>query len=215
MSPAASRTNGSPTMNYVLQVIRGRSASTTLKLTNGVTSIGRHDDCVIRIKSSQVSRRHCEIFEVEDELTIRDLGSSNGTFVNGKRVSGQLVLKAGDELTVGAVSLRVARLGQPAPVPPLAPAFKPKAGDTAVNEALALDEEEEEFEMEFDDGEAVPEVEGIPLADDEAAPPVGAKAPKAPTPAPQEAKPAPKSKAGNEEDAISEFLLDLNLDDDE
>ena len=78
-------------MNYVLQVVRGRSASTTLKLADGVTSIGRHDDCLIRIKSSQVSRRHCEVFEVADNLTIRDLGSSNGTFVNGKKVAGQQV----------------------------------------------------------------------------------------------------------------------------
>ena len=104
---------GESTMNYVLQVVRGRSASTTLKLADGVTSIGRHDDCLIRIKSSQVSRRHCEVFEVSDKLTIRDLGSSNGTFVNGKKVAGQQVLKPGDELTVGAVTLRVAKLGQP------------------------------------------------------------------------------------------------------
>ena len=99
-------------MNYVLQVVRGRSATTTLKLADGVTSIGRHDDCLIRIKSSQVSRRHCELLEDGDKLTIRDLGSSNGTFVNGKRVLGQQRLKHGDELTVGAVTLRVAKLGQ-------------------------------------------------------------------------------------------------------
>ena len=76
-------------MNYVLQVVRGRSASTTLKLTDNVTSLGRHDDCVIRIKSSQVSRRHCELFEVGGQLMLRDLGSSNGTYVNGKRVMGE------------------------------------------------------------------------------------------------------------------------------
>ena len=83
------KTNGPSTMNYVLQVVRGRSASTTLKLTDNVTSLGRHDDCVIRIKSSQVSRRHCELFEVGGQLMLRDLGSSNGTFVNGKRVTGR------------------------------------------------------------------------------------------------------------------------------
>jgi predicted component of type VI protein secretion system len=207
-------------MNYVLQVVRGRSASTTLKLTEGVTSIGRHDDCVIRIKSSQVSRRHCEIFEVAEKLTIRDMGSSNGTFVNGKRISGQQVLKPGDEVTIGAVTLRVARPGQAAPVQPERPAFKPKAGDTAVVEAVAVEEEEEEFEMEFDDGELEPIVEGIPLADEQVtklterkpSSKAAATPPNAPTSA---TTPTPKPKTDKEDDAIAEFLLDLNIDDEE
>lgn len=208
-------------MNYVLQVVRGRSASTILKLTDGVTSIGRHDDCVIRIKSSQVSRRHCEIFEVTGKLTVRDLGSSNGTFVNGKRVSGQQVLKPGDEVTVGAVTLRVAIPGQPAPAHAGA-ASKPKAGDTAVVDAIAVEEEEEEFEMEFDDGEAEPIVEGIPLAEEESAKPAAKKSPSkaaaaasSPTSPTEATMPTPKPEAGKEDDAIAEFLLDLNLDEEE
>ena len=112
-----------------------------------------------------------------DKLTIRDLGSSNGTFVNGKKVAGQQVLKPGDELTVGAVTLRVAKLGQAGSPLPASPASKPKAGDTAVLEAIAAEPErdEEEFEMEFDDGDPEPEVEGIPLADDETAKPAKPK----------------------------------------
>ena len=216
-------TNGLLTMNYVLQVVRGRSASTALKLTSGVTSIGRHDDCVIRIKSSQVSRRHCEIFEMGGQLMIRDLGSSNGTFVNGKRVMGQQSIKPGDEMTVGAVTLRVARLGQPISAGPPSPLSKPTAGDTAVVEAIpAVDDDEEEFEMEFDDGEPVPEIEGIPLADEQPTPAVGPKAPaSAATNAPTASLPlaekaaTPKPKAAKEDDAIADFLLDLDIDDEE
>jgi predicted component of type VI protein secretion system len=210
-------------MNYVLQVVRGRSAATTLKLMDNVTSLGRHDDCVIRIKSAQVSRRHCELFEVGGQLMIRDLGSSNGTFVNGRRISGEQPLKHGDELTVGAVTLRVAKLGQPAPpLPPGAPS-RPKAGDTAVLDALEVDDaaEEEEFEMEFDDGEPIPEVEGIPLADDVPAEPRGTKAtaaknvaPNDPTVMLEESKKAGKAKPKPEDDAVADFLLELDLDDD-
>ena len=214
-------------MNYVLQVVRGRAASTTLKLADGVTVIGRHDDCLIRIKSSQVSRRHCEIFEVADKLTLRDLGSSNGTFVNGKKVSGQQALKHGDELTVGAVTLRVAQLGK-APVPPPASGqvSKPKAADTAVLDAIAVDDDEpEEFEMEFDDGDPVPEVEGIPLADEtesktaKASPKVAATS-RAPASAPEKAADKPSAPSASaegvkEDDAIAQFLLDLKLDDEE
>ncbi|MHB1561292.1 MAG: FHA domain-containing protein, partial [Isosphaeraceae bacterium] len=135
-------------MNYVLQVVRGRSATTTLRLAEGITSLGRHDDCIIRIKSSQVSRRHCELFDADGMLMVRDLGSSNGTFVNGKRVMGQQSLKVGDELTVGGITLRVATLGQP-----VAAAHTPSAkpGDTAVVEAVPADDDE--FEIEFDEGE--------------------------------------------------------------
>ena len=154
-------------MNYVLQVVRGRSATTTLRLAEGVTSLGRHDDCVIRIKSSQVSRRHCEIHEADGQLTVRDLGSSNGTFVNGKRVLGQQLLKVGDELTVGSVTLRVATLGQPVAASHAPAPASGKPGDTAVVDAIPADEDE--FEIEFDEGDAEPVVEAIPL-EDEAAP---------------------------------------------
>jgi predicted component of type VI protein secretion system len=207
-------------MNYVLQVVRGRSASTTLKLADGVTSIGRHDDCLIRIKSAQVSRRHCEVFEVSDKLTIRDLGSSNGTFVNGRKVDGQQVLKPGDELTVGAVTLRVAKIGQP--VQPASLLSKPKAADTAVLEAIPAlpDDEHEEFEMEFDDGDPEPEVEGIPLVDEDSLKAAKPKSsPKvaavAATPTIDQANTSPTPAKGKEDDAIAQFLLDLKLDDEE
>jgi len=206
-------------MNYVLQVVRGRSASTTLKLADGVTSIGRHDDCLIRIKSSQVSRRHCEVVEDADKLTIRDLGSSNGTFVNGKKVAGQQTLKPGDELTVGAVTLRVAKIGQS--VSPASPTSKPKAADTAVLDAIPAvdDHDEDEFEMEFDDGDPEPEVEGIPLADDDSSKPSkpkgSAKAKPAAAASAEPAKATSTASGGNDDDAVAQFLLDLKLDDEE
>jgi pSer/pThr/pTyr-binding forkhead associated (FHA) protein len=197
-------------MNYVLQVVRGRSATTTLRLADGVTSLGRHDDCIIRIKSSQVSRRHCEIIDTDGRLTLRDLGSSNGTFVNGKRVLGQQVLKVGDELTVGSVTLRVATLGQPMP------ATRPQAakpGDTAVVDAVAVGDEDE-FEIEFDEGQpgAVAEIEAIPL--EETVQASAAIHPEEAAAAPAAEKATAKPAAAKvEDDAVAQFLLDLNLDD--
>jgi pSer/pThr/pTyr-binding forkhead associated (FHA) protein len=199
-------------MNYVLQVVRGRSSTTTLKLADGVTSLGRHDDCLIRIKSSQVSRRHCELFEVGGKLTIRDLGSSNGTFVNGKRVIGQQALKAGDEVTVGAVTLRVVTLG----TPPAAHVSKP--GDTAVVEAIPVAaEDDEEFEVEFDEQESPAGADVIPLADQDAPTTItkpAAKAPAAAAAPAAESAPRPAAKPKQEEEAVAQFLLDLNLDED-
>src|SRR3954463_13759678 len=104
-------------MDFQLLIVRGRAASDMVPLGDGVTSVGRQDDCQLRIKSSQVSRKHCELFEKKGILLVKDLGSSNGTFVNGKRIEGQRVLEPGDELTVGGVKLRVAKVGEPVPPP--------------------------------------------------------------------------------------------------
>jgi hypothetical protein len=203
-------------MNYVLQVVRGRSVTTTLKLADGVTSLGRHDDCLIRIKSSQVSRRHCELFEVGGKLSVRDLGSSNGTFVNGKRITGQQTLKPGDELTVGAVTLRVVTLGQSAAAPQTGPVSKP--GDTAVVQAMPVAaEDDEEFEIEFDEDEPPADQDVIPLADQDAptvAEKPAVKAAAARTAPAEQPAPKPAAKSKQEDDAVAQFLLDLNLDED-
>ncbi len=63
--------------------------------------IGRGPDCDLRVNDGDVSRHHCLIRVRSDEATLCDLGSSNGTFVNGKRVLSQVALASGDEITMG------------------------------------------------------------------------------------------------------------------
>src|SRR4051812_31589428 len=123
--PAVSvRFEDRPVMPYQLVVVRGRAVTPAVKLGPGVTTVGRQEDCQLRIKSSQVSRKHCQLFEKKGLLIVKDLGSSNGTLVNGKKVDDQRVLEAGDELTIGQVKLKVEKVDAVA-----APARK--AGDTA------------------------------------------------------------------------------------
>jgi len=211
-------------MDYELLVVRGRaSTNKAIKLADGVTTVGRQDECQLRIKSSQVSRRHCELFEQKGLLLVKDLGSANGTFVNGKRIQGQRVLEPGDELTIGQVKLRVAKVGEPPPPPRVKPAAK-KPGDTDLMGVLApAGSGEDEFEIEFDgdaepafDGEAEPAFEidepgATPAtAPAEAKKPPGPK-PKAPAPEPE---PEPEP-AGSADDAIADFLLDIKLDEEE
>jgi pSer/pThr/pTyr-binding forkhead associated (FHA) protein len=219
-------------MNYILQVVRGRSETNTLKLMDGVNSIGRHDDCLIRIRSSQVSRRHCELHLDMGKLIIRDLGSSNGTFVNGKRVLGQQALNAGDVLTVGGVTLKIDRAQDSLQAPESPATTGPKPGDTAEVDAIAIEEDdlglEEEFEIDID--EEPEHMDIIPL-DDEPRPAKPAVASKpVPTPAPSVSRDQPKqadettdlsqppAKApatAEEEDAVAQFLMDLKLDDED
>ena len=134
-----------------------------------------------------------------------------------RKCPGSKYLKPGDELTVGAVTLRVAKIGQ-AIAEPASPDSKPKAADTAVLEAIAAEPEQEEFEMEFDDGDPEPEVEGIPLVDDDATP-AKPKPPatKAASTAAIPAKATAPSNPGDakDDDAVAQFLLDLKLDDEE
>ena len=120
--PSVGVARGCPNHGFSTRDRQGAQRSDAIKLADGVTTVGRHDDCQFRIKSSQVSRRHCELFEKKGLLLVKDLGSSNGTFVNGKRIQDQRVLEPGDELMIGQVTLKVAKVGTAVPGPPARPA---------------------------------------------------------------------------------------------
>lgn len=196
-------------MDFQLVVARGRSASDVLKLVDGTTTVGRHDDCQIRIKSSQVSRRHCELFEKKGMLLVKDLGSSNGTFVNGKKIEGQQVLEVGDEITIGGVKLQVTKVGDATPKKGARP--QPASEDTAVVEAVSPAGSDVEFEIDFDNPQPV--VEAEPASKVEAA--KASRATKA-AKTPSAAASAPASpEHAVAEDAIADFLLDIKLDEDE
>jgi pSer/pThr/pTyr-binding forkhead associated (FHA) protein len=69
-------------------------------LDKPIVLLGRHQECDIQLGSRKVSRRHCCLAQVDDHLVVRDLGSTNGIRINGKRVT-EGDLHPGDELTVG------------------------------------------------------------------------------------------------------------------
>jgi pSer/pThr/pTyr-binding forkhead associated (FHA) protein len=69
--------------------------------------IGRGSDCDLCLHHSDVSRHHSLIHVRRDEVILTDLGSSNGTFLNGQRVVSQAVLKTGDLLEIGSCAFYV------------------------------------------------------------------------------------------------------------
>jgi predicted component of type VI protein secretion system len=79
--------------------------------------IGRRPEADIRIPVGEVSRDHCEIKVQGDKVLVRDLDSSNGTFVNDQRVS-EATLKPGDHMRIGPVEFTVQIDGVPAQVKP-------------------------------------------------------------------------------------------------
>jgi len=80
-----------------------------------VILIGRHPGCdVILQRSPRVSRKHCCIAQAGDRVLIRDLGSRNGVWVNGKRIAKETELRVGDEVRIGDLVYRVEQ-ARPAP----------------------------------------------------------------------------------------------------
>ena len=78
-----------------------------IPLSSGENILGRDLEGIIDIDSPSVSRRHARIRVLEQDVTIEDLESKNGTYVRGERVSAAPVsLVDGDELRIGSVSLR-------------------------------------------------------------------------------------------------------------
>jgi adenylate cyclase len=82
---------------------RGATAEQTreVPLKQGEFLIGRAPDCDLRLPVSAISRHHCIIRLTANEATLVDLGSSNGTYLNGQRVRSQAVLHSGDDIRVG------------------------------------------------------------------------------------------------------------------
>ncbi|MBI1348471.1 FHA domain-containing protein [bacterium] len=68
--------------------------------------IGREQDCQVKLQDAAVSRHHCVLLQDDYAVRVRDLGSRNGTFLQGKRVSGEQILLSGDVLTIGQTQLK-------------------------------------------------------------------------------------------------------------
>src|SRR5688572_19469555 len=93
-------------------VLRGVSGAVFGKVfpVGGPTAIGRAPECDISVQGEEISRRHALVKPTPDGLSVEDLGSANGTYVNGKRVQ-QAFLNAGDELKLDTVRFIVVAPG--------------------------------------------------------------------------------------------------------
>lgn len=79
----------------------------------GVTTIGRNNGCTIRIPLAVVSRKHAEITVNDTEVVIKNLSTSNGTFLNNHKVDEE-DLEPGDQIAVGPMVFTVQIDGEPA-----------------------------------------------------------------------------------------------------
>lgn len=84
-----------------LFVIRGNDQGTRFELEDSTIGVGRDSSNQVQLHDTEVSRQHAEIREVEHRYSIADLNSSNGTFVNGKRIQ-RHELASGDQVQLGS-----------------------------------------------------------------------------------------------------------------
>lgn len=157
-------------MEVVLIRVTESGEEQPVPLNRERTLIGRLDDCHIRIPIADVSRKHCEIVIEDGSITIRDLGSSNGTYVNQERVE-QVALSAGDLISLGGLVFVVCVNAEPSGIDaqimfedglPDEPVVKPDAPETASKTVSASkmggsdDSSMMDFEFDFDDDEDQP-----------------------------------------------------------
>ena len=88
-------------MDVYLKVLEGAKSGGTIAIKKDKFLIGRSRKCNLCASTNSISRQHCLIIRRDASVTIQDLGSRNGTLVNGSRIDQEIEIHSGDELVVG------------------------------------------------------------------------------------------------------------------
>ena len=119
-----------------LVVLSAGMTGRTLELKVDKTTIGRVEDNTFQIAEPSVSSHHCEVLLRGSDIVVRDLNSTNGTFINGEKVS-ETVLKPGQVLRLGQIEMRLE------PDVPPSPTKKPIDQTMAMQRGVSLNELEQ------------------------------------------------------------------------
>ncbi len=90
-----------------LVVLSQGLAGLSYELKTDKITVGRVEDNSFQVSDPSVSSHHCEILLMGTEVVVRDLNSTNGTFINGKQVTGEAPIPSGQILRLGQVEIRV------------------------------------------------------------------------------------------------------------
>lgn len=100
----------------MLLMVEGPSPGKRYYMDHPMWVVGRDAQCDLVVPDRQVSRRHASIMLEENGYVLKDLGSKNGTFVNGRELAGQHLLQDGDEIQI-ALCCRLAFVAAEATAP--------------------------------------------------------------------------------------------------
>ena len=105
--PPARRTRRPRGEPRVLSIVQGQQAGESAPLEPGLVLIGRSADCQLVLDDDYVSTRHARVVAGETGLYIEDLGSTNGTYVNGARITAPTAISLSDTLRIGKSMLKL------------------------------------------------------------------------------------------------------------
>ncbi len=98
-----------PRVFHWLEVVSPATAATRVALSDSPLVIGRARPAQVLLPDGAVSRAHCQVAVVGDDVVVTDLGSTNGTFIDGQRIDGTVPLTEGGSLRVGPYGLAYKR----------------------------------------------------------------------------------------------------------
>jgi predicted component of type VI protein secretion system len=173
-------------MQVILEPVNGKGLK--IPIDKAIIFIGRHPECDIVItRSRTISRKHCAIVQVNNSLVLRDLGSTNGVRVNGKRVKKEARFTAGDTVMLGDIEYNVKKIKTVEPekrpnrdhpqdaraggaIPLRARIVTPSDLSQEVPVPIAEDESFDSDEANADTPDSMPEISPGPIRSDVRAP---------------------------------------------
>ena len=197
-------------MKVSLVVTSGKRKGKVIPIHVGQFVIGRHKECHLKANGSTISQHHCAVLVRDGKAFVRDFDSTNGTYVNQKRVQGEQELAQDDRIELGRLQFQV-RIEADAEEPP---ARSMKADESMVAAMLlkASDSTDSAGILGLmDDSKCGSTIMRNPLEDDEAVEEPGSPANLATQKEPQPAKTEDKegsSTPASQSDEIAKKLLD-------
>jgi predicted component of type VI protein secretion system len=91
-------------MDVQLVLLQGGKRTRAIRLRSQDAILGRRRGCDVRVAAHEISRQHCRIRTQGTRVTVADLGSANGTYINGQLLTDERLVRSGDQLRIGSVT---------------------------------------------------------------------------------------------------------------